>query len=635
MSYKALYLTYRPQTFEEVAGQKAIVRTLKNALSSGKMAHAYLFAGPRGTGKTTMARLFAKALDCEEGVGHQCNKCSNCLAISEGSHPDVIEIDAASNNGVDQVRDLIEKVKYAPIKGKYKVYIIDEVHMMSTGAFNALLKTLEEPPENVIFILCTTEPYKVLPTILSRCQRFDFGKLTDEEMHDKLIEVLKAEKSEYDEKGVSAIISLADGGMRDALSILDQVLAYSDNKLHEQDVLAIFGLASVAEKIALLKELHNGEIAGVISKAEDMLSAGIDIRRLVADLIGVLKDLLIYEKTSSVNLLETLDEAQAKDLSRLLSPEECSAMITTLLDAQNNFKNVSDVRSLFELTLLQLASVAEKTVQTVQSIPVKKPANREPIVEKATETPKEVVTPAPVQASPSPKKEEPLAPTPSPAPKAVEVPVAESSAPAEEKGVVEPPDFLFEEEKPQEPVEEKVQEAPAPKVEAKAAPAPKPTPAPAPSEEHLDTSNILKPEIATSGDMFAWEDSEIMKVIVTNNKSERAELKTKWHLLDELRGNPSLGNLATLLAEGSPICINHDAIVLSYNFTKLSKKCNIKENQEALASLLSRLFDDKRKVFVYGIDPNDRNRIIMAFNNLNQVGKLPSKQEAATLNLPK
>jgi DNA polymerase III subunit gamma/tau len=622
MSYKALYLTYRPQTFEEVAGQKAIVRTLKNALASGKMAHAYLFAGPRGTGKTTMARLFAKALDCEEGVGHQCNKCSNCLAISEGSHPDVIEIDAASNNGVDQVRDLIEKVKYAPIKGKYKVYIIDEVHMMSTGAFNALLKTLEEPPENVIFILCTTEPYKVLPTILSRCQRFDFGKLSDEEMHDKLVEVLKAEKSEYDEKGISAIISLADGGMRDALSILDQVLAYSDNKLHEQDVLAIFGLASLAEKISLLKALHNGEVAGVISKAEEMLSSGIDIRRLVADLIGVLKDELIYEKTSSVNLLENLDEAQAKDLSHLLSPEECSAMITTLLDAQNNFKNVSDVRSLFELTLLQLSSLGEKTTPVNEAPAMKKPVNREPIVEKAPEPAKE----AP-KAEPEPSKPAQPVETPKPAP-----------VPEAQKDVVEPPDFLFEDEKPQEEAKPIPSVAAAPKVEAAPAPAPKPAPAaPAPktNEEHLDTSNILKPEIATSGDMYAWEDGEIMKVIVTNNKAERAELKTKWHLLDELRGNPTLGNLATLLAEGSPICVNHDAIVLSYNFTKLSKKCNIKANQDALEALLSRLFEDKRKVFVYGIDPNDRNRIIMAFNNLNQVGKLPTKQEAATLNLPK
>ena len=166
MSYKALYLTYRPQTFEEVAGQKPIVRTLKNALATGKMAHAYLFAGPRGTGKTSMARLFAKALNCEQGLGHQCNECQNCQEVANGTHPDVIEIDAASNNGVDQVRDLIEKVRYAPIKGNYKVYIIDEVHMMTTGAFNALLKTIEEPPENVIFILCTTEPFKVIPTIL-------------------------------------------------------------------------------------------------------------------------------------------------------------------------------------------------------------------------------------------------------------------------------------------------------------------------------------------------------------------------------------------------------------------------------------------------------------------------------------
>ena len=170
MTYRALYLKYRPQTFSEVAGQEAIVKTLVNSLNSGKIAHAYLFSGPRGTGKTSMARLFAKALNCEEGLGHQCDVCDNCRMISEGSHPDVIEIDAASNNGVDQVRDLIEKIHYAPIKGRYKVYIIDEVHMMSTGAFNALLKTLEEPPSHVIFILCTTEINKVLPTIISRCQ---------------------------------------------------------------------------------------------------------------------------------------------------------------------------------------------------------------------------------------------------------------------------------------------------------------------------------------------------------------------------------------------------------------------------------------------------------------------------------
>jgi len=622
MSYKALYLTYRPQTFDEVAGQKAIVRTLKNALSTGKMAHAYLFAGPRGTGKTTMARLFAKALDCEEGLGHQCNHCSNCLAISEGSHPDVIEIDAASNNGVDQVRDLIDKVKYAPIKGKYKVYIIDEVHMMSTGAFNALLKTLEEPPENVVFILCTTEPYKVLPTILSRCQRFDFSKLSDEEMRGKLLEVLTSEKAEYDETGVKAVISLADGGMRDALSILDQVLAYSGNHLHEQDVLAIYGLASLEEKIALLQSLREGDVATVVTKAESFVAGGIDVRRLVSDLISVLKDLLIYEKTGDPSLIEDLSEEQAQLLSESIGPVSCNQMISTLIGAQNDFKNVSDVRSLFELTLLRLASMGESEEGAIH-VPVK--SSRKPILEVKTEpAPKVIEQSKPIieapKAEPAPNIKETAAP------KAAILKEKSLQNPDEKT----PPDFLFEEDKPiEEKPEEKKIEAPTPQE-----PNPKKEVTPAPSLHETTTiniANILKPAIATEGMEFELPDEEIIKIMVLANKLERTTLASKWHHFADLKGDPKIGALASLLGDGHPFCICQDAIILSYNFTKRKKEANIMANQQPLEQLLKEIIS--RQIFVYAIDRIDANRLTATFFNLQQISKLPKKEEVK-LNLP-
>ena len=358
MAYKALYRTYRPSTFEEVAGQKHIVKTLKNALATNKIAHAYLFCGPRGTGKTSMAKLLAKALNCEEGLGHQCNHCSNCLAVSDGSHPDVIEIDAASNNGVDEVRDLIEKVKYSPIKGRYKVYIIDEVHMMTSGAFNALLKTLEEPPAHVVFILATTEAHKVLPTIVSRCQRYDFSKVDDEDIIKRLKEIFAKENITYEEDALKSITTLADGGVRDALSIADQVIAYSGSNISEKDVEDLFGLASVEEKVDFLNNINEQNTKYVLEKMNKFIEAGVDIKRLTTDMLDILKDVIIYKNTNDVSLLVKLKGNQVKDFSNKIANKKALEMINILLDAQSNYKFVNNIRTLFEITLLKLLNIS-------------------------------------------------------------------------------------------------------------------------------------------------------------------------------------------------------------------------------------------------------------------------------------
>ncbi|MBO7573715.1 MAG: DNA polymerase III subunit gamma/tau [Bacilli bacterium] len=409
MAYKALYRTYRPSTFDEVAGQEHIVKTLKNALATGKLAHAYLFAGPRGTGKTTMAKLLAKALNCDEGIGHQCNECKNCKAIIEGTHPDVLELDAASNNGVDEIRDLIDKVKYGTILGRYKVYIIDEVHMLSTGAFNALLKTLEEPPEHVIFILATTEPHKILPTILSRCQRYDFTKLSDNDIKNRLRDVLNKEGVSFNEDAIDIIISLADGGMRDALSILDQVLAYSGNKLDVQDILDIFALESKEEKLALLNSIVSKDVSDVLSRINRYVSLGTDIKRLTDDLLLILKDILIYQSSRNTSCLEVLSEDEARSFFKLLDIDETLKMIDIIMSAQKDYKSVSSIIPLFEVTILKLIT-AKKDGEAKEEIPepqIERPLPKpEPIQQKSVEPQKPAEPEQPVSLFDQPVEEE-------------------------------------------------------------------------------------------------------------------------------------------------------------------------------------------------------------------------------------
>ena len=370
MAYKTLYRVYRPQRFEDVAGQEHIITTLKHAVEENKIAHAYLFCGPRGTGKTTIAKLLAKAINCT-GQMKPCDECENCKDIALGTHPDVIEIDAASNNGVDEVRNLIEKVKYAPTKGRYKVYIIDEVHMMSTGAFNALLKTLEEPPAHVVFILATTEPHKILPTIISRCQRFDFTKLTLKDIVNRMKTVISQEHYQCDDEALEMIAKLADGGMRDALSILEQCLAYNDKHLTIQDVNHIYGIVSLENKIDFIKVLLTKDMKKSLTILDEMKMNGTDIKRLTLDLVDILKDIVIYRNTQDVSILFVLSQYYLDLIVPYISCEEAFSFIDILMDASEKYAKVINPSIYFELAILKMCNqVKEERVIQIEKVQV-------------------------------------------------------------------------------------------------------------------------------------------------------------------------------------------------------------------------------------------------------------------------
>lgn len=382
MAYKSLYRTYRPQTFKDVAGQEAIITTLKHAIDENKIAHAYLFCGPRGTGKTTVAKLLAKAVNCT-GNTKPCGECDSCKEIENGTHPDVIEIDAASNNGVEQVRDLIDKVKYAPSQGHYKVYIIDEVHMMSPGAFNALLKTLEEPPAHVIFILATTEPHKILPTIISRCQRFDFTRLTDQEMVARMKYVLESEKKSYDEGALELIARLANGGMRDALSILEQCLAYNDDHLSIDDIHKIYGIVSMTDKVNLIKVLLSKNMSESLKILDNMDKNGIDIKRLTFDLVDILKDIVIYRNTKDLTIMSVMTKKDLDLIVPYISSDECLSFIDTLIETSEKYTRAADPHIYFELALLKMcnqehsAAIKHVEIKPIENVEVDKPIIKE------------------------------------------------------------------------------------------------------------------------------------------------------------------------------------------------------------------------------------------------------------------
>jgi DNA polymerase-3 subunit gamma/tau len=355
--YQVLARKWRPQQFDDVVGQEHVTTTLKNAIGQNRLAHAYLFVGPRGIGKTSTARIFAKALNCVKGpTATPCDKCDNCLEITEGRSLDVLEIDGASNNGVEQVRELRDTVRYAPARGKFKIYIIDEVHMLTTQAFNALLKTLEEPPPHVKFIFATTEPQKVLPTILSRCQRFDLRRIPANLIVKHLQEIAKKEKVVIDKEALAAIARGAEGGLRDAESTLDQLIAFCGNKIAESDVLSVFGLVAHDRIAALTDAILDGETTKALKVLKDLDDAGKDLQRLAADLLDHFRNLLVVtlgaEGVASLQLPETemeLLQAQAKRTDS----DAVLRIIDALAAAEGRLRYALSKRVFFEIALVK------------------------------------------------------------------------------------------------------------------------------------------------------------------------------------------------------------------------------------------------------------------------------------------
>ena len=356
MAYQALYRKYRPSNFDEVVGQTHIIQTLKNAIVQNRIAHAYLFCGPRGTGKTSIAKIFAKTLNCTNSQDAPCGVCENCKMAANGSHPDIIEIDAASNNGVDEVRNLIDKVKYAPMQGKYKIYIIDEVHMMTSGAFNALLKTIEEPPAHVIFIFATTEPNKVLPTIISRCQRFDFNKVSVNDIKYRLSVVCKNEGIEIDQDGLTLIAQLADGGMRDALSILDQCVAYCTSHIDVNDIRKIYGVITSEDIGQLFNSVYKKDVDSFIKNIQKYSDMGMDIKRLTADFIHMLKDSLILDYSENSTLVSDMNKDMIRKYFKSAPIHFRIQCMEELMDTYNKYTYASNALDYLEASLLKISS---------------------------------------------------------------------------------------------------------------------------------------------------------------------------------------------------------------------------------------------------------------------------------------
>ncbi|MCC3870402.1 DNA polymerase III subunit gamma/tau [Terrisporobacter mayombei] len=357
--HKALYRVYRPKTFEDVVGQEHIVKTLKNQIRNSNIGHAYLFSGTRGTGKTSTAKIFARSVNCLNSIDEEpCNKCEICVDTLNDNIMDIVEIDAASNNSVDDIRELRESVKYTPSKAKYKVYIIDEVHMLSQGAFNALLKTLEEPPSYVIFILATTEPHKIPATILSRCQRFDFKRVSSKDIANRMVYICEKENIEAEEKALSLIARNSQGALRDALSILDQCMSFGNEKIEYNDVIELLGTVNIDELFELSQAIIGENTKKSLQILNEFIIWGKDIRNLINDLIDHFRNLMVCKVSKDLDEIISLPEEsieRLKEQAKTININDLIRILNILSETQDSMKSSSNTRILAEVTMMKIA----------------------------------------------------------------------------------------------------------------------------------------------------------------------------------------------------------------------------------------------------------------------------------------
>jgi DNA polymerase-3 subunit gamma/tau len=614
MSYKALYRTYRPKDFNEVAGQKHITQTLKNALANDKVAHAYLFSGPRGTGKTSIAKILAKAVNCIEApVDNPCNVCENCLGIQDGTISDVIEIDAASNNGVDEIRELRDKVKYLPGYVKYKVYIIDEVHMLSQGAFNALLKTLEEPPAHVIFILCTTELQKVLPTIQSRCQRFDFKAISTIDIIEKLKEIIAQENIKIEEDAIKQIATYAEGGLRDAISLLDQVYAYNPETIALEDVNQICGAVSMNTQIELAKALIDFDSTKAISLLNQLLGQGKEVKKITLNLIEFFRDILMYSN------LHKLDEAsllyghvEFQKIAKEISNRKAFYIIEVLSKALNEINWSNNPKIHLELAFLKIADNEENSNSNVlaaideieiriQELETFK-ANAE---EKDKLESKEIIKNI-ISSTQKPETKKP-----------------EES----EETIIEPEPTLFEESKfseelPTHPdmfaqaesvsVDEGVEEDVVPEssndqeLEAKLdeveieTESPEIIETPLAKNDLMEETKIETKVIPSSqkikeelcDDISNTYDISFVEEVLNNpNKQDKVSLINRWYNFPEIDGEEESKYLATLLETATVTASSYDKIIITFASTTICNTLMIPANKEIIMKIINKKFN--------------------------------------------